>query len=97
LYAKTKISRLKSARKWRIKSKYGMTLEEYYRILLEQGNRCAICKREFSEGQIPQLDHHHGTAKIRGFLCILCNTSLRALDADRDWGVKALAYLEEEL
>lgn len=61
--------------------KYGLTLEEYEKLQLEQNGLCAICKkletRKF-KGKIAKLsvDHDHITGKYRGLLCNACNTGL---------------------
>lgn len=93
MYAATRVSRLKSAKKWRLKSKYDLTIERFLQMIDEQRGCCKICNQPFPEGEVPQVDHDHKTNQIRGLLCKICNTCLRAIDRDRDWGKKALAYL----
>jgi hypothetical protein len=39
-----------------------------------EGNRCAICRKEFK--QRPNLDHDHVSNKVRGLLCDKCNYEL---------------------
>lgn len=59
------------------KSKYGITLEEYNKLLTSQNNACAICKSSGDEcGRALAIDHDHLTGKIRGLLCSKCNISL---------------------
>lgn len=56
---------------------YGITLADYNKILLEQNNKCATCKRDKSESfRNLVVDHCHITNKIRGLLCDNCNVAL---------------------
>ena len=59
--------------------KFGLTLEQYERMLTQQDGRCAICK------EIPEricVDHCHRTGAVRGLLCSGCNTALGLLKED---------------
>lgn len=58
-------------------AKHGVTVEEYDRMLANQGGTCGIC------GGPPRgrwnryaVDHDHQTGKSRGLLCDLCNRGL---------------------
>src|ERR1017187_237434 len=73
------------ARNWRLANprrdwdnklkKYGITSNDYDRILSEQGGVCAICsggpgdKRSYRF----HVDHCHNTGVVRGLLCSNCN------------------------
>jgi len=66
-------------RQYDLKKLYNIT-EEYYDILLhEQNYKCAICNKDLTQNK-PHIDHDHKTNKVRGLLCIQCNTSLYLLD-----------------
>jgi hypothetical protein len=59
------------------KYKYGISITDYKKLLIEQNNCCAICK--ISQEDINYhlvVDHCHTTNKIRGLLCRNCNLSL---------------------
>lgn len=62
----------------RLMYKYGLTLEERDRILLEQGNRCANpgCRTDDPGPNGWCVDHCHTTRKFRAILCNSCNISL---------------------
>lgn len=63
-------------RRWRrVKEKYGITQNEYEKLLKQQNNKCAICCRINSKKNTSYLfiDHCHQTNKIRGLLCNDCN------------------------
>lgn len=66
----------KYMRMYQLKSKYDMSLDEYDGLFELQKGLCAICGREQIETGRLQVDHSHKTGKIRGLLCIYCNTRL---------------------
>lgn len=61
--------------------KYGLTPEDYDRMLERQDNSCKICKRSCSSGKKLAVDHCHNTGKVRGLLCASCNTRLGFIEA----------------
>jgi hypothetical protein len=58
-----------------LKKTYGITMDDYDRILKSQNGQCAICKGGTSKNHFA-LDHNHKTGNIRGLLCARCNTGL---------------------
>jgi Recombination endonuclease VII len=77
-------SRKKSNRKYRI-SLYGLTQEQFKRLLEVQGHACGMCHKPFADGQLVHVDHDHGCCPeknrscgncVRGLLCHTCNISL---------------------
>jgi len=60
-------------RRRRIKSEYGITIDQYEEMYKSSDGRCYICG-DFH----PQLciDHCHGTGRVRGLLCSTCNRGL---------------------
>jgi hypothetical protein len=75
-------------RSWAIRTKYGISEEEYDRRL-SQG--CAICA-----GLAEVLDHDHATGEIRGPLCQECNRGVAAFRDDPGLLAAAIAYLGED-
>lgn len=60
-------------------SKYGLTPDEYDRLLAAQGGSCAICRADSPGGKHDDhfhVDHDHETGKVRGLLCNKCNVAL---------------------
>ncbi len=53
---------------------YGITPEEYHRLISKSGGLCECCKESYRDK--PAIDHDHTTGSIRGVLCTSCNTSL---------------------
>jgi hypothetical protein len=83
-------------RKYNLQSKYGITPEDYKRMLVEQDNKCAICNRSQEEFKKKfSVDHNHETGAVRGLLCIPCNIKLAALD-NKEFLRKATIYLQKE-
>jgi Autographiviridae endonuclease VII len=76
---------------WR-RSAYGLSLEDYERMVTEQNGLCLICRRKARRGLC--VDHCHATRKVRGLLCDKCNTALGLLDDDADRLRKAGAYVD---
>ena len=72
-------------------NKYGITLEEKYKMIEDQHGRCAICKTRFD--RITYVDHCHKTDKIRGILCNKCNSGLGMFDDDVEILGNAIEYL----
>lgn len=62
-----------------IKKNYGLTLEEYARMLHSQGLRCASCQDALRSGNKSHVDHCHSTGQVRGILCNYCNVALGML------------------
>lgn len=70
-------------KRYRLKSKFGITLEQYEELKQLQNNKCAICDRVettkyYTTGKIKELcvDHCHKSGKVRGLLCRACNYRL---------------------
>jgi len=69
---------------------YGLTSEEYEKILQQQEGKCAICKEIMDK---PCIDHCHQTGKIRGILCVSCNHGLGNFRDSIDSLLTAAEYL----
>jgi hypothetical protein len=64
--------RYDTVQRWaQIKTRYGLTKEQYDDLLLKQNNACAICKAPFTD--TPCVDHDHVTNITRGLICNPCN------------------------
>ena len=60
---------------------YGLTLEDYARMLDTLNGGCKLCNRK--PGKIPlHVDHNHTTGRVRGLLCHQCNWYVGTIDAD---------------
>lgn len=79
-------------RKTRLKKKYNLTVAEYERIFIEQGGKCAICKRA-GDTQFC-VDHCHKTGIVRGILCRECNLALGNLRESLDSAQSLIEYIK---
>lgn len=61
---------------------YGITSEEYQKILDFQGGACAICQRAKGISKRLAVDHDHVTGAVRMLLCTKCNRMLGHLRDD---------------
>lgn len=77
-----------------LKRKYKITVEEYDRILLDQGGGCKLCFRKPGERKL-HTDHDHKTGKVRGILCHQCNWFLGTVDADSSILNRIAKYINE--
>lgn len=66
----------KYMRKYDLKKKYGISLEEYKKLYESQNGVCAICGKEEKRGRMLSVDHDHKSKKVRGLLCDNCNLFL---------------------
>lgn len=82
-----------------IKRKYGLTKEEYESMLIDQKHQCKICGTKTAYVNNPDkgfaVDHCHRTGKVRGLLCMKCNTGLGMFTDDCDKLSSAISYLME--
>lgn len=76
----------------RLRRKYGLSLAEHTRMLVDQQSCCAACGELF-EG-FPFTDHCHATGKVRGLLCRDCNFAIGLLRDSPARCRMAAEYLE---
>jgi hypothetical protein len=81
--------------KYRLKNKYGMSIEDRNLLLMQQQFLCAACRIRL-KSDAPNsihIDHCHDTKRVRGILCSDCNISLGRMkeDPDRIAGLAAYA------
>lgn len=74
-----------------LKTRYGLTNEEYYRLAEKQGFKCAICGRTI--GNVLNVDHDHVTGRIRGLLCRYCNVLVDIIETKSTLLEKVRAYI----
>lgn len=77
--------------------KYGLAVEDFNELFVEQDGKCAICGIHQSElKQSLGIDHCHKTNKIRGLLCNKCNRGIGYLGDDVENLRMAILYLVSE-
>jgi hypothetical protein len=81
----------------RLKRMYGITAEEYDKMLEEQLGKCAICQADQKEnrGHTLAVDHCHKSGVVRGLLCHTCNRAIGMLGDSVLRISKALEYLSK--
>lgn len=83
-----------------LRRKYGLTLEDFERMLDEQSNRCDICKKPFTEEHSfhPVVDHDprlgNTRAAVRSLLHRECNRRLGYVEAWREILPELLQYAD---
>jgi hypothetical protein len=85
----------RSAHNSHLKSAYGITIDDYDRILASQGGRCSICKGGTSKRHFA-VDHNHKNGNIRGLLCARCNIGLARFMDDITLVRRAVRYLKDD-
>jgi hypothetical protein len=55
-----------------LRRRYGITVEHFEAMLVEQSGLCAIC----GEAPAAHVCHDHATNRVRGLLCVNCNGAL---------------------
>lgn len=90
---------LNHGRRWRERAPhymrqhlYGLTEKQYVALRESQGDRCAICGGEWTNGR-PHVDHDHASGEVRGLLCGPCNTGLGHFKDDPGLIAAAIKYL----
>jgi hypothetical protein len=77
-----------------LKKLYGITPEQYERMLEDQNHRCAICQEPEKQSRRLAVDHDHSTGKVRSLLCQSCNTAIGKLKDDPELIRRAAEYVE---
>lgn len=89
-------------RRYHLKSKYGITPEQYQELANQQNWRCAICNETGSQrsgGQRAKnserlfVDHDHVTEEVRGLLCHRCNVAVGLMCDDPQRLERAAKYI----
>lgn len=97
-YNKTRKGRERT-RRYRLKSQYGITPEEFAALYEAQGGLCAICRTARGVKKPLCVDHDHKIedqrASIRGLLCNPCNRFLGHARDDPEFLARADAYLQD--
>lgn len=81
-----------------IKRHYGLSIEDYNKMLEEQNNGCAICGKQHDSskkrGRL-YVDHCHTTGKVRSLLCSAHNSMLGYAEDQVETLQKAIDYLKK--
>jgi hypothetical protein len=72
-------------------SKYGLTVEAFDQLFLNQNGLCGVCDRSLGEKFC--IDHDHNTNAVRGLLCYRCNSGIGQLGDSIEGLNRAITYL----
>lgn len=86
-------NKLDQSRKSYLKWAYGITLQQYNKILIEQNHVCAICGEQNIRNHKLDIDHDHKTKRIRGLLCRKCNVIIGLAKDNPQHLLKIVQYL----
>lgn len=75
-----------------ISRKYGLSPSDFGSRLASQGFACALCTKPLAEDDA-RVDHCHSSGKVRGLLCVKCNTGLGFLGDSETGLLRAIEYL----
>ena len=84
--------RRQSLFKYRLK-KYGLTLQQFDALQLQQAGCCAVCGSTLDH--TCHVDHDHSTGRVSGLLCCHCNHGLGEFRDDVDLLRKAIQYVQD--
>lgn len=73
---------------------HGLTALDIEQMRQRQNNCCKICAQEFEKA--PYIDHNHATGKVRGLLCLKCNSALGFFQDNPNILKAAAQYLLKE-
>lgn len=78
-----------------LKTKYGITLEQYHQKMSSQDNKCAICRCSLNSLGTHQVntDHNHNTNVFRGILCDGCNRAIGLIKDNPETAQRMAGYL----
>jgi len=92
----TKPRAKKAAKNSVLKSKYGIDLNEYNKMLKKQNHKCDICGvDEVDVKNGLYVDHCHTSNAVRSLLCVTCNAGLGMFKDSEELLIKAIMYLRK--
>lgn len=97
--ASTKWARENPNRRWEIardshlQNKFGISLDDYTKMLRKQKGGCAICGKPSTKSLA--VDHNHKSGKIRGLLCFKHNIGLGYFDENIQYLKTAITYIRK--
>jgi hypothetical protein len=93
-YRKNKDRIRRANRDRKLRTDFGIGIEDYERMLEEQEGRCYLC-RGSSPDRALAVDHCHTTGVVRGLLCDLCNRGLGMFKDNPELLRAAADYVEK--
>lgn len=76
-------------------ARYGLSVDDFKKMLEKQENKCDICEKEFVKQSDAKLDHCHNTNIPRSLLCSHCNTAIGLVYENKKTLSNMILYLEK--
>lgn len=82
-------------RTYHLRKRYGITSDDFDRIVAAQNGCCACCGKPMDTERLRSMhvDHDHATGAIRGVIHAPCNTGLGRLGDSPEGIMRALVYV----
>jgi len=74
--------------------RYGISQDQFDKMLVNQNNMCKICGNEFKSTKDAHIDHCHNSDMVRGILCNGCNIAIGQFYDNTDIMDNAIKYLQ---
>lgn len=93
-YHHTNTSKVRNSNRLR---RYGVDEKTYLSMLVQQDNKCCICKQSAADSPkgILFVDHCHSSGKVRGLLCHHCNLVIGHAKDSIDTLEQSIVYLRK--
>lgn len=107
LYAKNRVVKRRQLTSRKLRDGFGITEADYAALFEKQKGCCAICDKPLisrlddsriaktRQPEIARVDHCHVSGKVRGLLCLHCNTGIGHLKDSEILLLSAVRYLHE--
>ena len=77
-----------------LKSRYGLSVDDYNRLLESQSGCCLLCGVHQDELSYPMfVDHNHESGVVRGLLCSKCNFKVGWIETNLNDLDKIIKYI----
>lgn len=85
---------------FRLKKKYGLSLEEWRKMFSDQNHQCFLCDTKVTEEfgnnrEKGVVDHCHHSGVVRRILCQNCNRALGLVKENKNTLERMIKYLEQ--
>jgi len=87
-------SHWKESKSYSLKRNYGLSVIEFDIMFSNQSGMCAICGTTEWGSHGVCVDHSHITGKVRGLVCLKCNTALGMIGDDPKVAQALVNYLK---
>jgi hypothetical protein len=83
-----------SDKKYKLKKRYGLTMEQHEKMHEIQDGKCAICNEDPYPKKL-MVDHCHESSDVRGLLCNTCNLGIGFFKDNKELLQSAINYLNK--